>query len=320
MQIPQEADHLFAESEFRGHVDKENRGKRDIPQLQKSIFIGMEYLRLDLELQPIEPFRDWMSYKLAEAGFDMFEETPQGLTAYCRKDGYDHQSVESILNECRSLGCALTSQESEIPWQNWNEEWEKQFEPEVIGQQVYVRADFHPPRPDLPMEIVIQPRMAFGTGHHPTTAQVMEAMLDIDFKQKTVIDMGCGTAILAVLACMLGATEATAIDNDPNAVENSIENARRNGFPQIRVIEGDVHAMQGLKADILLANINRNIILSDLSEYCMATRPGGVLITSGYYEDDLPVIVEKASQNGFVFLNKRTRNEWCCATFRLENG
>jgi len=311
---------LFAESDWCCHVEKENPGKRDIPQLQKSIFIGMEYLRLELELQPIEPFRDWMSFKLAEAGFDMFEDTPEGLTAYCRKDGFDHQAIKSILDECRSLGCLVTSQESEIPWQNWNEEWEKQFEPEVIGQQVYVRADFHPPRPDLPMEIVIQPRMAFGTGHHPTTAQVMEAMLDIDFQQKEVIDMGCGTAILAILARMLGAKDTTAIDNDPNSVENSIENARRNGFPEIRVIEGDIRAMEGLTADILLANINRNIILSDLSNYAQTVRPGGVLITSGYYEDDLPVILEQASQHGFILLNKRTRNEWCCATFRMENG
>jgi ribosomal protein L11 methyltransferase len=223
------------------------------------------------------------------------------------------------VEECENLGCTIKSTHELLPWQNWNEEWEKQFQPEIIAERVLVRADFHPPQPEFALEIVIQPRMAFGTGHHPTTAQVMEEMLDIDFKGKSVIDMGCGTAILAILASMLGANEVTAIDNDPNAAENSTENAIRNGFPGIRVIEGDVTALDGLKADILLANINRNIILSDLNTYAKATKPGGLLVTSGYYENDLPIIVEKARENGFELLNKRTRNEWCCATFAKGN-
>jgi ribosomal protein L11 methyltransferase len=160
--------------------------------------------------------------------------------------------------------------------------------------------------------------MAFGTGHHPTTSQVMEAMLDIDFQNKSLVDMGCGTGILAILGMQLGASSAYAIDYDPNSVDNSIENAQRNGYPQIEVALGSSELLDGKSYDIILANINRNIILNDVEKYAAALNSGGLLITSGYYTSDLSVIKSKAAEYHIDYLQHTSQNDWCCATFKKQ--
>lgn len=285
--------------------------------MQKSIFNPMEYIVLEIKIKPLDPFQDLLSYRLAEVGFDMFEEMEEGLKAYAPSRLYGPEKVREIFNECRELGCVLHVDEVHIPWKNWNEEWEKHYQPEIIADRIYVRADFHPPNPGFPIEILIQPRMAFGTGHHPTTAQVMEMMLTMDFSGKRVIDMGCGTGILAILALRLGAESAIAIDNDPNAVENSRDNVLINHTNGILVLEGDAGQLKDKSCDVFIANINRNIIINDLALYRKTMHPGGELITSGYYIEDLPAIRKHAEASGFEYREHTVEKEWCCARFSI---
>jgi ribosomal protein L11 methyltransferase len=280
----------------------------------------MEYIELEIKISPLDPFREYMSYHLAEIGFDMFTDTESGLLAYSPSDAYNENSVNQIINDGIELGCIVSYNSKIIPWQNWNEEWEKAYQPEVIAGKIYVRADFHPENKSYPLEIIIQPRMAFGTGHHPTTSQVMEMMLKMDFKGKKIIDMGCGTGILAVLAMKLNAEHAVAIDNDTNAVENSVDNVLKNNCKNIEVFEGEADALKGLKCDIFIANINRNIILNDLALYKETMTKGGELITSGYYLQDLAIITKKAKELGFEFIENTVQNDWCCARFLLASS
>lgn len=281
----------------------------------KFYFYRVNYIELNLEITPAEMYTEMITYHLSEAGFEMFEETNNCLKAYIQTSLFNKAAIESIINDVITQGCEITYQFAEIPWRNWNEEWESNYQPEIIDNKLYIRAEFHAPNPDYPMEIVVQPRMAFGTGHHPTTSQVMTVMLKTDFIGKSVLDMGSGTGILAILAFMQGATSALAIDNDVNAVENSSDNALRNGYPQMEVELGEGKAIAGKKFDVILANINRNIILQDLHLYNDAMNEKSVLITSGYYTDDLPVIKNKAEGMGIQYLYHTTEKEWCCAVF-----
>ena len=278
----------------------------------------MNYTELNLQLNPLELFGEMLTYQLGEVGFEMFEDTPQGFKAYIQTANFNNDAVLEIIEGIKEMNCEVTYSIQDIPWQNWNAEWEKNYQPEIIGNKIYVRAEFHDANPSYPHEIIVQPRMAFGTGHHPTTSQVMEAMLDIDFKNKSLLDMGCGTGILAILGMQLGASSAYAIDYDPNSVDNSIENAQRNGYPQIEVALGSSELLKGKSYDIILANINRNIILNDLDKYAASLNAGGLLITSGYYTSDLSVIKNKAAEYHIDYLQHTSQNDWCCATFKKQ--
>jgi ribosomal protein L11 methyltransferase len=278
----------------------------------------VNYTELNLQLNPLELFGEMLTYQLGEVGFEMFEDTPQGFKAYIQTANFNNDAVLEIIDGIKELNCEVSYSIQDIPWQNWNAEWEKNYQPEIIGNKIYVRAEFHEANPSYPHEIIVQPRMAFGTGHHPTTSQVMEAMLDIDFKNKSLLDMGCGTGILAILGMQLGASSAYAIDYDPNSVDNSIENAQRNGYPQIEVALGSSELLEGKSYDIILANINRNIILNDLDKYAAALNAGGLLITSGYYTSDLSVIKNKAAEYHIDYLQHTSQNDWCCATFKKQ--
>ena len=275
----------------------------------------MEYLELKLAINPREPYAEILTYHLSEIGFDMFEDTSDGLKAYILAQNYDENNLLQLLKEQSNTSCTVQHEITHIPWKNWNEEWESNFQPEVIADTIYVRAEFHPSNLGYKHELVIQPRMAFGTGHHPTTAQVMELMLSIDFKNKSVLDMGSGTGILALLALQLGAKSALAVDNDDNAVDNSRENAIRNELPQMEALVGESSTIAERKFEIILANINRNIILNDLPFYDTMLLRNGILVTSGYYAQDLKIIREKASSLGLNYVKHIVKNDWCCAEF-----
>ncbi len=282
----------------------------------KFYFYRMEYLALHLNVSPREPFAEMLTYHLSEAGFEMFEETPEGLTAYIPSAQFDENSLQEMVSNISALGCEIVSKTEQIAPKNWNEEWESNFQPQIIGDLIYVRADFHAPDPSYKYEIVVQPKMAFGTGHHATTSQVMEQMLQLDFKGKAVLDMGSGTGILAILAGMLGATEICAIDIDSVCAESSAENSIRNGYPGIEVLQGVAADLQGRTFAVILANINRNIILSDLPFYATMLLSGGTIIMSGFYFQDLAVIREQAAPLQLEYLHHTVKNEWCCAIFR----
>lgn len=274
----------------------------------------MDYIAVSLLISPSDPFNDLITFRLGEAGFEMFEDQPGGILAYIKEAQFNEDALRSILDECRELECNVDYSLRHIPWQNWNESWEKNFNPEVISDRIYVRARFHPPAPEYPIELIVEPRMAFGTGHHPTTRQMLEQMLLLDFDNKSVLDMGCGTGILGILAAKLGATEVLGIDNDPNSAEISAENAIENHVPFMECVQGDANNLRG-EYDIILANINRNIIINDLDKYVSVMKHEGQLLTSGYYLDDLEAIKNECNRKGLKYIHHSEQDNWCCALF-----
>jgi ribosomal protein L11 methyltransferase len=274
----------------------------------------MSYLNYQFTVSPSEPGSEILMAWISDFGFESFDFNESGFSAYIKEENAIGFELGNLVFDYFTFSYEIIK----VPLTNWNAEWEKNYQPEIIGNKIYVRAEFHEANPSYPHEIIVQPRMAFGTGHHPTTSQVMEAMLDIDFKNKSLLDMGCGTGILAILGMQLGASSAYAIDYDPNSVDNSIENAQRNGYPQIEVALGSSELLEGKSYDIILANINRNIILNDLDKYAASLNAGGLLITSGYYTSDLSVIKNKAAEYHIDYLQHTSQNDWCCATFKKQ--
>ncbi|WP_424656351.1 50S ribosomal protein L11 methyltransferase, partial [Capnocytophaga granulosa] len=198
---------------------------------------------------------------------------------------------------------------------NWNEEWEKNFSPIVVEDLCTVRANFHPV-PNTRYDIVITPKMSFGTGHHETTYMMLQQLLPLSLEGAKVLDMGCGTGILAIMAALRGAHDITAIDIDPWCVENATENVQQNNCSFITIKEGDVSLIAGEQYNLILANINRNILLSDIPAYTQALLPQGLLLVSGFYEEDLPAIKEKCQEVGLTYLSHIERNRWVSAKFQ----
>lgn len=260
-------------------------------------------------------YRDILISELAELGFDTFEETEQGFKAFIPKDTFNQQDLNTCLAAIAD-DCAFTYSQQEIAQQNWNSVWESKFEPLTIADQIYVRATFHQPKPDFPLEIVIDPKMAFGTGHHQTTSLMMEMMLEENFEGKNVLDMGCGTGILAILAEKRGATELDAIDYDPLCYESTLENTALNQCSRIKAVCGSKEVIPNQVYDIVLANINRNILLDQLDRYSDVLIQGGKLYLSGFYEHpDLEILNEKAASLGLVYQEHRVNKEWTAAKF-----
>ena len=267
----------------------------------------MEYF--EIRIHPAsEEKQEILTSLLAEVNFESFVETEDELLAYIQAHNYVREKVEQL---CDQFEVKFT--EKQIPDQNWNAEWEKNFEPVLIAEKCYIRAPFHAPRPDYPFEIIIEPKMSFGTAHHETTALMIEVMMQMDFMGKKVLDMGCGTGILAILAYKMGATEVEAIDNDPWAYNNAMENMKKNHVTAMTVKMGDVDAA-GSGYDILLANINRNVLISHLPEYSKCIKKGELLM-SGFYEEDLAMIRQAAELNAFIFDRHITKNRWVAARF-----
>ena len=256
---------------------------------------------------------DMLVTMLADMGFDSFMDDDMGLKAYCQEDRRDDLAVEALLRMEAFNGIRLLGAE-EMPDKDWNEVWEASYQPVVVNRRCRVRAPFHESDPKFEFEIVIEPKMSFGTANHATTAQIMQVMFDIDFNGKEVLDMGCGTAVLAILAKKLGAAKTVAIDNDEWAYRNAFTNCELNGIDDIEIVLGDASSIQG-EFDVVLANINRNILLRDMPAYVKAMRPGAHIVFSGFYSDDLPVIQEEAESLGMCLVRSRVSNNWMVAEF-----
>lgn len=253
--------------------------------------------------------REILVAELGAVGFESFTETDDGgLSAYIQSNDW----VEGMLEPVQILSSdevEFKVERENIEQVNWNEEWEKNFEPiEVLGK-VSVRAPFHGGK-ELEYNIVIEPKMSFGTGHHETTHLMIEHLLEIDLEGKKVLDMGCGTGILAIFSEMRGASEVEAIDIDPWCYENSVENAARNSCRKIKVFEGDASLLKEQQFDVVIANINRNILLDDMSSYVRCLKPGGLLLLSGFYGEDMEQIGRKAQELGLKLLDEKERNRW----------
>jgi ribosomal protein L11 methyltransferase len=267
----------------------------------------------------VQPYEEWVCAvimaELSVFGFNTFVDTDTGFEAYIPENLYQEEDLV-WMKKATPEGHELSYSLETIPAQNWNEEWEKNyFKPLVIGDQVVVRAPFHTDYPDTLYEIVIEPKMAFGTGNHETTSLMMETLLELDLEGKKLLDMGCGTGILAILASMCGADPITAIDIDEWSFEATIENSTLNGAGNIKVLLGDASLLGEETYDVLLANIQKNIILADIEVYARVLNPGGILITSGFYQSDLPDIQKAATDCGLDFLTFEEKNQWVMAMF-----
>ncbi len=275
----------------------------------------MEYTELSIDIIPQHIDSDVLTAMLADAGFESFSEENGIYKAYIQQKLFDQIAVEQIL---LSIGCTVFSF-SDIADQNWNAVWESNFEPVVIAGRCYVRAPFHDPAPQYPYELLIEPQMSFGTAHHETTSQMISLLLDEPLDNKSVLDMGCGTGILAVLAAKLGAKYAWAIDNDEWAYNNSIENVQRNNTPAVSVFLGDAEMLNAApEFDVLLANINRNILLRDLHVYRKVLKDNSIVFMSGFYETDLDAIVEEAGKYDIQLTNHIVLNKWVAARFHVK--
>lgn len=273
----------------------------------------MDYMEVDCRVDPPGEASEILMALLSEIGYSMFEETEAGLKAYIAASDFNRSHLDHLFGELALPGVNIQKEIRQIPYTNWNEVWEQNFQPVRVGKEVYVRAGYHPADLAVRHELVIEPRMAFGTGHHATTMLMMQALLRIEIKGQSVLDMGCGTGILGILASRLGAKEVLGIDNDPNAVENALLNAQNNKTDNMRVMAGDATTIRGMSFDIIVANINRNIILNDLKIYQSTMKPGGILLLSGFYQCDLSSIVAEAESNELRMYNFEVSENWVAA-------
>ena len=276
----------------------------------------MNYYELLFTTIPTEDYQqDLLINALGEIGFDTFEELDFGFKAYIPATDFDQSKLDEQLSLYQDV-FTFSYEITLIPQKNWNEVWESNFEPIEIGNKIFVRATFHQPRPEFPYEIVIDPKMAFGTGHHQTTSMMLELMLENDFENKTVLDMGCGTGILAIMASKLGASAITAIDYDPVCYESTIENAQLNHIQNITALCGSKEVIPDVQFDIILANINRNILLDQMQSYSEVLKIGGEIYFSGFYETpDLDIITDEARKYGLKYIIHKKNKEWVAAKF-----
>ena len=276
----------------------------------------MDYYELLFTTHPTEDYQqDLLIDTLAGIGFDTFEEVEGGFKAYIPEADFDKEALEENLAPYHEI-FSFNYEVNVIPQKNWNEVWESNFSPIQIRDKVYVRATFHEHKPEFPLEIVIDPKMAFGTGHHETTSMMMDLMLDTDFVGKDVLDMGCGTGILAILASKLGAKDITAIDYDPVCYDSTIENSTLNHIGNIKAICGSKEVIPNVQFDVILANINRNILLDQMERYSEVLKDGGEIYFSGFYESpDLEIIKEKAGKYGLTYIRHKKTKDWVAAKF-----
>lgn len=274
-----------------------------------------QYTAYKFTISPQQPGTEILLAELGEKDFESFEETDNGLIAYIQQ----HLDHEDILNDIRILQSndfTINYTKEKITQVNWNEEWEKNFSPIDVDGICYVRAPFHTTK-NADYEIVIEPKMSFGTGHHETTYLMMKYLLKLDVKDKTVLDMGCGTAILAILAMMKGGKQADAIDIDRWCYENSLENIEKNNIQNITVIEGDASVLPtASKYELVIANINRNILLADISQYVKTMKANSDILFSGFYTEDIADIKAEAERNGLVFVDSMEKNNWVALHFQ----
>lgn len=276
----------------------------------------MDYFELVFTLNGGEAYQqDLLIDALGQQGFDTFEETPEGFNAYIPQNSFDQAVVDAALADFKEM-FDFSYRINTIAQKNWNQEWESNFQPIQIADQVWVRATFHDAAPQFPYEIVIDPKMAFGTGHHETTSMVMALMLETDFKGKKVLDMGCGTGILAILAAKLGAQDITAIDYDPICYDSTIENSKLNDVDNVTALCGSKEVIPHTQFDIILANINRNILLDQMQRYAEVLKPGGEIFFSGFYETpDLDIIKEEAIKYSINYKSHQKMKDWVAARF-----
>ncbi|WP_159017853.1 50S ribosomal protein L11 methyltransferase [Algibacter sp. L3A6] len=271
------------------------------------------YIGYYFKVAPLQPAVEILIAELGYAGFESFVENEDGATAYIQKEEWNANILDDV-QILKSDEFEITYEFNEIEQTNWNEEWEKNFNPIIVDDACSVRAPFHE-KPDTTYDIIIEPKMSFGTGHHETTHMMIQHILKTDLKDKSVLDMGCGTGVLAILAEMKGAKPLDAVDYDNWCYLNSLENVERNNAEHITVIEGDASALKGKSYDVIIANINRNILLQDMATYAACLNKNGMLFLSGFYAEDIPLITAECEKHLLKFEEKLERNNWVSLKF-----
>ncbi len=276
----------------------------------------MNYIVLHFSVSKKEEYvTDLLSAMLGEIGFESFDIDDLGLNAYILEEALNKEALNKVIADF-PLEVEIAYKEEKIEKQNWNEEWEKHFfEPIVIADKCVVHSSFHNDVPSSKMQIVIDPKMSFGTGHHETTRLMIEAIFEVELTHKTVLDMGCGTSVLAILASKLGAKHIDAIDIDEWCVENSNENLLLNHINNVKVTQGSANSLIDKKYNVIFANINRNILLNDIPIYSHSLLENGLLLLSGFYTNDIDLLVQKAEANGLKFVGQKELNNWACLLF-----
>nr|WP_321227525.1 50S ribosomal protein L11 methyltransferase [uncultured Psychroserpens sp.] len=277
--------------------------------MSNTIYIGYYF-----KVKPLQPGVEILIAELGYAGFESFVETEEGVTAYIQKEEWKDDMLDDIqILESDEFEISFTSED--IEQTNWNEEWEKNFNPIIVDDKCSVRAPFHE-KPDTEFDIIIEPKMSFGTGHHETTHMMIQHILKNDFEGKSVLDMGCGTGVLAILAEMKGAKPLDAIDYDNWCYLNSLENVERNNSKHITVLEGDASLLPGKHYDIVIANINRNILLNDIKTYANTLNSDGIIFVSGFYKDDISIIEAECNKYSLKLVDTLERNNWVALKFQ----
>jgi ribosomal protein L11 methyltransferase len=271
------------------------------------------YVEYNFEVNPLQPASDILIAELGEAGFESFVENDEGIVAYIQKKDWSDKILESV-NILENEIFKISFEVKEIKQENWNATWESNFNPIQVNDQCVVRAPFHE-KPNVEFDIVIEPKMSFGTGHHETTHMMLEHILSHDFEGKSVLDMGSGTGVLAILAAKKGAKSVDAIDIDNWCFLNAKENIIRNNCEHINVCEGDVNLLKDQQYDIIIANINRNILLADIPVYGKCLGPNGILFLSGFYEEDIPMISSKCNEVELKFEKNLKKNNWVAVKY-----
>ena len=263
------------------------------------------YIELAVTVSPLEPFRDLFIAQLGAVGFESFSETEEGFAAYILKEDY---SASAAMEQMQWDGVTVSVKEQEIEQVNWNAEWERNFNPIEVDGRVYIRAPFHAERAGFEYAMLIEPKMSFGTGHHQTTHMMIQWLLETPSNHADVLDMGCGTGILGILAGMRGAKSVHGIDVDTWCIENTLENAQRNGVAMTADLGGS-EVLSGTY-DLILANINLNVLLADIAHYEKALRKGGSIFFSGFCEDNVPTLRAAAEALGLTFEGVQAREQW----------
>lgn len=280
-----------------------------------------DYTKVTFNIAPAEEVAsDVLAAMLAEIGFESFVPEETGMTAYVPQASFDADAVAAVVNEFPLEGYSIDYTVELVEGEDWNAEWEKNyFQPIVVDDQCVIHSTFHTDIPKVQYDILIDPKMAFGTGHHQTTCHMVRAILATDMNGKTVLDMGCGTALLAILACKHGAKSAVAIDIDEFAYENALENIALNETANIDVRLGGVDAIKDTDDfDIVIANINRNILLADMGSYATCMHTGSLLYISGFYVEDIDVLKAEAARHGLRYLGFAEDSRWAMMRFVKE--
>ena len=269
----------------------------------------MQYTEFDIRLNEVNPYADILVARLNEIEFESYSEVEGGIRAYVQTKLLDTDAAKEILSEISKL-TKVSFTINKVEQKNWNAQWESNYSPVVINDSCVIRAHFHNNFPALKYEIIITPKMSFGTGHHQTTLLMVNEMFNLDLKEKFILDMGSGTGVLAILASKLGARHLIAIDSDEWAFKNANENSQLNNISNINFIHGDINDIGDTKFDVVLANISRNVILNDIEIYVDQMKDDGEILLSGFLKEDIPLILEKTGQLGLELVVVKNKDKW----------